>query len=320
MGTCCRIAGIPSGSSSWETEVVLAADPLFSGELLYVQLVLPLMRFGLSLFLTLDDKNLSSRGRLQWLLGLLRDENERKCVVGRLRGCSSSAVKHTAEHIGLLSESIFQQPQGFKTQRDRSLPAFSLFAPHLSELGDMRMTLTEAEEMHMMDHPESQGIYFPAQRRDINFELRELEPDTAHVRLSPGSTPSVALPAWCNRESRCQTVCRPPSTGLWDRPSLVKPTDSPGRTAVHRSSALLRAAQMWDKQIPLFVYTWSPWERSPGSSKEDYYSLISTGLQLTAWPGTEALVAVLAPLLTPSPQSSSTASISPAHPRDKLQL
>lgn len=28
---------------SWETEVVLMAAPLFSGELLYVQLVLPLM-------------------------------------------------------------------------------------------------------------------------------------------------------------------------------------------------------------------------------------------------------------------------------------
>lgn len=52
-------------------------------------------------------------------------------------------------------------------------------------------------------------------------------------------------------------MCRPPSVGLWDRPSLVKPTDSTGRTAVHRSSALPLTAQMWDKQIPLFVYTWS---------------------------------------------------------------
>lgn len=48
-----------------------------------------------------------------------------------------------------------------------------------------------------------------------------------------------------------------PSTGLWDSPSLVKPTDSTRRTAVHRSSALPLTAQMWDKQIPLFVYTWS---------------------------------------------------------------
>ena len=71
---------------------MLAADPLFGGELLYVQLVSPLMRFGLSLFLTLDDKNLSVRGRLQRLLGLLRDENERKCVVGRLRGTGCSQM------------------------------------------------------------------------------------------------------------------------------------------------------------------------------------------------------------------------------------
>lgn len=48
-----------------------------------------------------------------------------------------------------------------------------------------------------------------------------------------------------------------PSTGLWDSPRLVKPTDSTRRTAVHRSSALPLTAQMWDKQIPLFVYTWS---------------------------------------------------------------
>lgn len=40
-------------------------------------------------------------------------------------------------------------------------------------------------------------------------------------------------------------------------PSLVKPTDSTGRTAVHRCSAPTLTAQMWDKQIPLFVYTWS---------------------------------------------------------------
>lgn len=48
-----------------------------------------------------------------------------------------------------------------------------------------------------------------------------------------------------------------PSTGLWDRPSLVKPTDSMRRTAVHRSSALPLTAEMWDRQTPLFVYTWS---------------------------------------------------------------
>lgn len=41
---------------SWETEVVFTAAPLFSKELLYVQLVLPLMWFGLSLILTLDNK------------------------------------------------------------------------------------------------------------------------------------------------------------------------------------------------------------------------------------------------------------------------
>lgn len=34
-------------------------------------------------------------------------------------GCSSSPVKHTAEHIGLLSESIFQQPKGFKKERQK---------------------------------------------------------------------------------------------------------------------------------------------------------------------------------------------------------
>lgn len=45
--------------------------------------------------------------------------------------------------------------------------------------------------------------------------------------------------------------------GLWDRPSLVKPTDSTRRTAVHRSLAPPLTAQMWDRQIPLFVYTWS---------------------------------------------------------------
>lgn len=58
-------------------------------------------------------------------------------------------------------------------------------------------------------------------------------------------------------QSRCQTVCRPPSTGLWDRPSLVKPSDSTGRAAVHWFSVLLLTAQMRDKQIPLFIYTWS---------------------------------------------------------------
>ena len=58
----------------------------------YVQLVLPLMRFGLSLFLTLDDKNLSFRGRLQRLSGLLRDENDRECVVGGLGGLGCSRM------------------------------------------------------------------------------------------------------------------------------------------------------------------------------------------------------------------------------------
>lgn len=33
--------------------------------------------------------------------------------------CSSSPVKHAAEHIGLLSESIFQQPKGFKKERQK---------------------------------------------------------------------------------------------------------------------------------------------------------------------------------------------------------
>ncbi|KAI4830907.1 hypothetical protein KUCAC02_002508, partial [Chaenocephalus aceratus] len=51
--------------------------------------------------------------------------------------------------------------------------------------------------------------------------------------------------------SRCQTVRRPPSEGLWDRPSPVKPTDSTGRTAVHRSSALPLAAQI-PSVLPLF--------------------------------------------------------------------
>lgn len=37
---------------SWETGVMLIAAPLFKGELLYVQLVLPLMWFGLSLVCT----------------------------------------------------------------------------------------------------------------------------------------------------------------------------------------------------------------------------------------------------------------------------
>lgn len=61
----------------------------------------------------------------------------------------------------------------------------------------------------------------------------------------------------CSPDVRlCAGLC---STGLWDRPSLVKPTDSTRRTAVHRSSALPLTAQMWDKQIPLFVYTWSLW-------------------------------------------------------------
>lgn len=34
-------------------------------------------------------------------------------------GCSYFPVKHTAEHIGLLSESIFQQPKGFKKERQK---------------------------------------------------------------------------------------------------------------------------------------------------------------------------------------------------------
>lgn len=58
-------------------------------------------------------------------------------------------------------------------------------------------------------------------------------------------------------QSRCQIACRLPSAGLWEGPRLVKPTDGTGRAAVHRSPALLMAAQMWDKQIEHCVWTWS---------------------------------------------------------------
>lgn len=37
----------------------------------------------------------------------------------------------------------------------------------------------------------------------------------------------------------------------------MKLTDSTGRAAVHRSSALLIASQMWDTQTERCVYTWS---------------------------------------------------------------
>lgn len=80
--------------------------------------------------------------------------------------------------------------------------------------------------------------------RDRN-RWRDTKKETLRVEWSP------PVP------SRCQTVCRPPSAGLWEGPSLVKPTDSAGRAAVHRSSVLLLAAQLWHKQILHCVYTGS---------------------------------------------------------------
>lgn len=54
-----------------------------------------------------------------------------------------------------------------------------------------------------------------------------------------------------------QMSARPPGAGLWEGPSLVKPTDGTGTAAVHRSWAPLSAAQMWDRQTESCVYTWS---------------------------------------------------------------
>ena len=52
------IGRAPPTRLSWEAEVALAAAPLFTGELIYVQLVSPLMWFGLSLLPSLDDETL----------------------------------------------------------------------------------------------------------------------------------------------------------------------------------------------------------------------------------------------------------------------